>query len=896
MIRIILLLFVLIHAVIAYPQKRVIDAAACDSWPNISDEMISNNGRYVAYYVGSKAAGLVLTVQAAETDWKKEMPNVSNSAFSEDSRYLTFSTSSDSIGILTLGTQDIKWITGISGFKTPKSGSGRWMAYQANSAEKELVIYDLNSGKSIRQKYVLDYFFTEEGNSLVAVSGLQSDIGKTKKVFWFNLRKGSIDSLSIEGRPFNFSFDKSGSQLAFLCEHMEVGGPTTKLWHYKRGMHKPDMLVARSTKAMAGLKLSSTKLFFSKSGKQVLFYVEKDNGKKRTPLQGVANVDIWNYQDIELQSQQLKSIHIIPRFVAVVSLVSGEGMIRLQQEFDSYIREPLGESEPYILAISSSGNNKDSESSTAASITQSHVLINTVNGTRKPLNVHFSDYSQFSGGGKYVIAFDKVVGNWFCYDINKDTTVNISAKIPVPLTFFSDYPDYANPEGIVGWMEDDRSVLIYDRFDIWQVDPTGRRSPINITQGIGRKSGIRLRFVNMNGGKSLVFKSTERLILEGFNIKSKDNGFFALSLGKTPLLERLTMGPFTYFFYYRSLSPSLSGISRQVIPKRAKDANRFLLRQMTSTHYPNLVTTENFKDFKQLTDLAPEKGYHWLTSELLTWTLDDGTLMEGIVYKPENMDTTKKYPVVFYYYDNLSDALNMYLHPALSNGVLNIPWFVSNGYVVCAPDIHYKIGLPGESAFTSVVSAAKYLQKKGYVDPQRMGLQGHSFGGYHTNYILTRTNIFAAAAASSGVSDVISSYGGIVSNGESKHNYYEKRQGRIGATMWEQSDLYIRSSPIFNADKVTTPLLLMHTTNDTRVPLAQSVEWFTALQSLGKRVWLLQYYGDDHTLDNELNMRDYSIRLSQFFDHYLKGIPKPVWMRKGVSAKEKGFETGLDVD
>jgi dipeptidyl aminopeptidase/acylaminoacyl peptidase len=282
-----------------------------------------------------------------------------------------------------------------------------------------------------------------------------------------------------------------------------------------------------------------------------------------------------------------------------------------------------------------------------------------------------------------------------------------------------------------------------------------------------------------------------------------------------------------------------------------------------------------------------------LTTELHHWKSPDGKLLQGILYKPENFDSTKKYPLIFHYYDQQSDGLNIYVEPGPSD-VLNIPYFVSNGYVVFVPDIHYTIGEPGESALRSVTSAARYLSKYSWVDTTKMGLQGHSFGGYETNYLITHTNLFAAAAEANGATDLVSSYGDLQA-GASARWLFEIFQFRLRATLWGRPDLYIKNSPIFKVPSVTTPLLMMHPKNDPIVPWSQAVELFNAMHRLGKTVWMLQYDEGDHGLNGKSAM-DYTIRLTQFFDHYLKDAPAPLWITQGIPAKLKQVESRYELD
>ncbi|HAC73650.1 MAG TPA: S9 family peptidase, partial [Porphyromonadaceae bacterium] len=313
----------------------------------------------------------------------------------------------------------------------------------------------------------------------------------------------------------------------------------------------------------------------------------------------------------------------------------------------------------------------------------------------------------------------------------------------------------------------------------------------------------------------------------------------------------------------------------------------------------DLYITQNlWQSAKKLTDINPQmKEYNWGTTELIRWTAFDGKQSQGILYKPENFDPSKKYPVMIYFYEKHSDELYRYFAPAPSRSVINIPFFVSRGYIVFTPDIHYGVGQPGPDAYNYVVSGAQALAKNQWVDSENMAIQGQSWGGYQVAYLITQTNMFKAAGAGAPVSNMTSAYGGIRwETGRSRQFQYEQTQSRIGATMSDSLQLYIENSPVFFANKVNTPLLIMHNDNDGAVPWYQGIEYFMSLRRLGKPVWMLQYNKEAHNLNQRRNAKDLSIRLQQFFDHYLKGAPAPVWMTRGLPATEKGKSWGYDLE
>jgi dipeptidyl aminopeptidase/acylaminoacyl peptidase len=289
-----------------------------------------------------------------------------------------------------------------------------------------------------------------------------------------------------------------------------------------------------------------------------------------------------------------------------------------------------------------------------------------------------------------------------------------------------------------------------------------------------------------------------------------------------------------------------------------------------------------------------QKDYNWYTAELRKWKMLDGRMSEGLLFKPENFDSTKKYPIIFYFYERDADTRYHYRAPAPSASTINIAYFTSNGYLVFDPNIYYKNGEPGQSAYNAVISAANYLKKNKWVDSTKMALQGQSWGGYQVAYLVTRTNMFAAAGAGAPVSNMTSAYGGIRwGAGISRQFQYEKSQTRIGYTPWQRLDLYIRNSPLFHADKVTTPLLITHNDADGSVPWYQGIEYFSALRRLGKKVWLLEYNGEDHNLVERRNRKDLSVRLGQFFGYYLKGEKPARWITDGVPATLKGIDWGI---
>ncbi|HEY8506504.1 MAG TPA: prolyl oligopeptidase family serine peptidase, partial [Gemmataceae bacterium] len=426
----------------------------------------------------------------------------------------------------------------------------------------------------------------------------------------------------------------------------------------------------------------------------------------------------------------------------------------------------------------------------------------------------------------------------------------------------------------------DKALLVYDKHDVWAVDPRGELPPACVTDGAGRAGGLRFRRVRLDPEERAI--DPERpMLLSAFHLTTKATGFYRDRVHGTDKPQKLVL-----------LNESLGR------PEKAEAADRLLFTRSTFRKFPDLwVSDGDFKGMARVSDANPQqKDYLWGTAELVEWNSLDGERLQGILYRPEGFDPKKKYPMLVYFYERLSDTLHRHFVPAPGSSSINISFYVSRGYVVFVPDIPYRVGHPGQSCLNAVLPGVMKLVNEGFVDKARVGVQGHSWGGYQVAYLLTRTSLFAAAEAGAPVSNMTSAYGGIRwGTGMSRMFQYEKTQSRIGGTLWDAQQRYIENSPVFWADRVETPLLLMHNDQDGAVPWYQGIEMFVALRRLGKPCWLVNYNGADHGLRRDEDKRDWAVRMQQFFDHYLKGAPPPVWLADGIPAEKKGRTLGLDL-
>jgi dipeptidyl aminopeptidase/acylaminoacyl peptidase len=783
----------------------------------------------------------------------------------------------------------------------------------------DLVLVNLGTGMEKRFPLASEYSISPAGNTLIVETTKRMGDSLSKAhVLWVNTGSGRVDTVM---RGFNdaknYALDEAGGQLAFVAERDSVAKALRKfyrVWYYTPGM---DSAVVRADRGSIAAALAASPNHpapafterlgftvsadysnsFSKDGNRLFIGLAPVRPPKDTALVDfeTARLDVWNYNDDYLSPQQLVQVNNeLKRSYLAVLPKGGDRII------------PLGDADCETVIPSQEGNGRIAlglssrgyriQQQWEESGLQKLYLVDLHDGSRKLAQDRVRGGATLSPGGDYILWYDWKGHNWYSYSTGSGKVTNITAGIRVPVyDEEDDHPDDPPPHGVMGWLEGDKWVYIYDKFDIWQCDPTGKTAATCLTRGIGRRHQLGFRNVRLDGeerrGRALrqdsALHAGQTLLLTVFDERDKSTGQLFYTLGKdfTPdTTGRLTAEQSFNGFFKAKDAPVYGSL------KGSFDRSYDVFVEEATTG-----GTSSARPGKQYSHINPQQAdYNWLTVELHHWKMFDGKRSEGLLYKPENFDSTKKYPIIFYFYERDAQTRYNYIAPQPVRASINIAYFVSNGYLVFDPNIYYKTGQPGEDAYNSVISAAKYLSHFKWVDTTRMGLQGHSWGGYQVAYLVTRTHQFAAAEAGAPVANMTSAYGGIRwETGISRQFQYEKSQSRIGSTLWQRPDLYLNNSPLFKADKVTTPLLMMHNDADGAVPWYQGIEYFSALRRLGKKAWLIEYNGEGHGLTERRDRKDWSIRLSQFFGYYLKGERAPRWMVEGVPATLKGIDWGL---
>ena len=765
--------------------------------------------------------------------------------------------------------------------QTPPAAAGRAGGAPATPPEKrkdpgsDLINRNLATGTDITIAEVTEFAWNK-GGSWLAYTVSSPDAAKDG-AFVRQMSDGTVRTLHAgKGRYKSLAFDEAGTQLAFLSDQAEYDKPVSpfRVYYWKAGETAATEFISGATRGMpAGMVVHDTAPRFSNDGRMLLVNTAPPppppaaTGANAPPRP--INVDLWHYKDMQLQPmQRVRATQARNRSYSAVMHIGDKRFVQLATPDLPTVSVNVASTSPWAIGTSS----LPYEQEISWDRTYNDVfLVDVRNGQRRRLLEKVGGGATLSPGGQYVTFFDDTVGHWFSQRVSDGLRVNLTERLPVK--FFNeehDSPSQPGSYGFGGWTDGDRTLWVYDRYDIWEMRPDGTNAR-NVTGGEGRKQEIVFRYLSLDPEQRTI-PTTGQVLLTATNDRTKATGFFQLT-APTGAPQQVVM-----------LDKRFGAVTK------AKNADRLVFTLTRFEEFANLwVSDGNFGNMQKVSDANPQQAeYVWGKSELIEYINADGIKLRAILTKPENFDPSKKYPLMVYIYEGLTDGLHSYGTPNVGTSV-NIARYVSNGYIVLQPDIIYNTGFPGEDAEKCVIPAVNTVVAQGYIDPKRVGIQGHSWGGYQITHLITRTNMFAAVQAGASVSNMISAYGGIRwGTGMVRQFQYEKTQSRIGAPPWDKTLEFIENSPIFWVEKVQTPYLTIHNDADDAVPWYQGIEFFTALRRLGKEAYFFNYNGELHGLRNRDNMKHWTVHQDEFFDHYLLGKPKPEWMDKGVPFLERG--------
>lgn len=871
---------------------------------------------------------------------------VTRPEFTADSRFLLFTIEPDkadvqkaikdkkrpeempknALGIMDLSNGAVSRIDRVKSFQAPDDKGG-WIAYQLEAkveprkaeekpAEKpgdaidsedqgprgaqassrtprkeygtDLLLRDMATGAERTFSDALDYSFSKDARTLLFTVSSKKEENNGLFAVTPGDDAAPVGLLTGKGKYTRLTWDEKQTQMAFLSDRddAESKQPKYKVYHWDRKSSSAKEVASPETKGVRSGYVISERggLGFSRDGGELYLGLapapdpEKDPDDA-APADEKVVVDLWHWKDDFIQPmQRVRASQERNRSYRAVYHVSDGKLVPLADETMQNVN-PAAEGRWAIGTDDRSYRRLVGVDTNYSDV----FLVDTKNGSRKELLKRQQMNPSWSSDGRYLLFYDGK--DWNTLSVPEGRKTNLTAGLGVKFWREDhDTPNTPFPYGSAGWTKDDKFVLLYDQYDIWQVAPDGSGAK-NLTDGLGRREKIEFRYVRLDPEERGIDPS-KPLLLRAENDWTKDTGFYRDRInGGLP--EKLIMAP-------KSLGN----------PVKAKDADVIMLTASRFDEYPDIhITDSNFKNLKKVSDAgAQTAAFNWGRAELMRFRNTDGVPLSGILIKPDNFDPKKKYPMMVYIYEKLSDGLHRFVNPSPGTSI-NPAYYASNGYLVLMPDIVYTIGYPGQSALKCVLPAVQAVVDQGFVREDAIGIQGHSWGGYQIAYMVTQTDRFRAAAPGALVGNMTSAYSGIRwGTGLPRQFQYERTQSRIGGSIWEYPMRFIENSPIFNAHRIRTPILMIHNDQDDAVPWYQGIEFYLALRRLEKEVYMFNYNGEFHGLRRRQNQKDYTRRLQEFFDHFLKGDPKPDWMENGIpfidreKDQEKYRTEGVEVE
>lgn len=760
------------------------------------------------------------------------------------------------------------------------TGDGRTLVMleqQAPDSEAKgqtLLVRDLQQGNETRFEQVKNFVVAEQGPRIAIVEYFALNDNDTQQRLRIVNSENSSQLVLHEDAGVGYtglSFNHAGEALAYLQGPLESDNPhpAQQLWLWQFGERQSSLIDTQragfvvSEHASPSWSDDDARLFIGYrpaveapvSGREMpqndadLYDVERLLDDRR--------LQVWHGEDERIITHQRESYANMNRATTpTVVWLDGHKVVHLGDDIEDNWRQSehpdaqlISNSRPHLREISWAGFYHDID----------HVNLHTGERQNVVSRVRSSERGALSPNGRYVAYVEDE--RYYVFDAEAGSRQPLATDVSVSwVDEQNDRPMEAASYGVAGWLEDSSAFLAYDRYDIWRISLDGEA--VRLTNGRDEDKQFRVRPLD----DALGFATNAQLLVESYSESKKYHGFWSLDLASG------------------SFEVLLEDNKRFQFVEYLEAPQRILFTEEDFRQFPDIwAASTDFSERQQLTEINPQiSEFRWGDAELIDWQTEDGDTLQGIVIKPDNYDASRTYPVMVYYYEQFSQRL-YHFNQMKVNHRPNFPFYVGQDYVVFLPDVRYRAGAPGPSATESLVPGVQKLIDLGIADPQAVGLHGHSWSGYKSAFVVTETDMFAAVVSGAPVSNMTSAYTGIRwQTGLARQFQYETGQSRIGPSMYEDLGPYIKNSPVFFADQINTPMLIQFGDADGAVPWEQGIEYYLALRRLDKDVVMLHYEDEPHHLQRYANKLDYSIKMLEFFDHYLKGEPAPGWWLEGL--------------
>lgn len=903
--KVLLIMLMAITCVPVLAQQKALTIKDYPKWSRIVSPTISNDGNWFAYAHRPNGGDDTLIIKNLTAAKQYKVKVALAPKFSEDSKWVSYTTKPSKEEDKKLKKSkkpsfNTAWVMNLeSGEKflveraesSTISSSNYFAVLRKKPTEdnskhdgKDLILRRLDNGTVTNIGNVGSYAFNKKGTLLAYT--VDADGKSGNGVYLLSLASGELKALESD----TTIYDKLvwDDENALRKDWATKGKSLAVLKGTSRDtlLHRNNTLVVFSnvgTPAYKKQTLSASTLngfpkemvisenrdlSFSEDGSLVFIGIRPQEKKVKMSKDTVANVDVWHWKDDYIQSVQMRRAEQNKKFTFLSSIDLATG--KFTKLADESMRVILvtrnsaygvGRDEmPYLDDVNWGVSPADL------------YRVNLKDGSRQVFAKNVNRPMGGSPDGRYFLY--QLDSSLHVVDLITNKVTNVSKAAPVNfMNMEHPYPHEKPPFGVEGWTKDGKGVIVNHKYDLWLLALDGTKAT-NLTTGMGDKQEIHFSYVAIDPLEEFI-DMKKPLTLSAYGEWTKKSGFYTLAPGKAPV---------ALVYEDRAYGN----------PIKALNTDRIVFTSQTFVDFPDYYTSNTaFAGIRKITDANPQqKQYAWGKRILVDYTNSRGIKLQGTLALPANYEPGKKYPMIVYFYEKMSQMHHQYSMPVFDDRP-HMSLYSSNGYLVFQPDNVYEEGRPGTSSLDCITSAVKKVIDLGYADPKKIGLQGHSWSGYQTSFILTQTDMFACIVTGAPPTNLESFYNNIYgSTGTNHHGIMEIGQVRMGrgATPWAAREAYQRESPMFHAPNIKTPFMILHGTADGAVDWGQGLEFYNAARRLDKQVIFLSYPNEGHHLANEANQKDFLGRMQQFFDHYLKDKPQPQWMVEGVANIDKKYD------
>lgn len=923
----------------ALVAKGRVPEAAYQKWESVTAGDLSPDGRWVAYELRRVNNANELRYRQVGAAQEQSVKMATSPQFTRDSRWLVYTilpdtgatrgtgasggggrggqgaganaaTARNKVGIVDLTGGTTVAFEDIQSFALSKNGAHvalrRYRAPAAPGASAsrgaDLVVRDLARGTQVTFGNIADFAWSDEGTLLAMTVDVEGRTGNGVQVL--DAVSGTLRSLDAGDHEYSgLAWRARSADLAAYRNRTDTAFADTSqvvlAWKDAGAVTRAPSVYDFSTDAKfpSGLRVASYRaLQWSGDGSALIFGVAPREPRPPRPAAGArttqapARVQVWHWKDLrQFHQQEVNATQDRQRTLPVTWQLAANGITQLSTDY--YETMQFAEQRTAALAGDQSAYAREVMSGRSY---RDVFRLDATTGKRDPVITRTIGTTSMSPNGRYVLYSQK--GQWWSYDATTGRRANLTEKSKASFVDVED--DHPTPEramyGVAGWLLTEDAAIVYDKFDLWRLKLDGSGAE-RLTRG--REDTTVYRNVSLDpdrvggggfggggggfggAGGAVTIDLAKPVILSAMGDWSKKSGFARLVGGK---VERTVWR-----------DKAISSL------RKARNAETYLFLEQSYADSPDyFVATSDALGAAQAVSRtnAFQDEYAWGKQVLMSYRNTRGDKLQMMLTYPANYQPGKKYPMLVYYYEKLSQGFHQYVGPS-DRAVYNTQVFSQEGYFVLRPDVVFQKRNPGWSGLDCVTSAVKAaVASVADIDARRVGAMGHSWGGYQSAfYAVHAPETFAVAIAGAPLTNLISMYGYTSGNsGLAESQHFETSQERMDVPLWADRQAYIRNSTVFDIDALRIPLLLEEGDADGNVNPFQSQELYNFGRRLGKPVVYLVYEGENHNVARAESQRDYHTRQIEWFAHYLKGEPAADWIANGETyqARQKILKAG----